>query len=66
MTESQKLIDRVRLEAHAERAKSGQATPLQVVALDLANFYEIAIAMNLKMERIIHDFIKGAEDERVD
>ena len=62
MTTSAKLISRVRGLAHAERIATGQANELQTAALDLADYLEIQVADTLRLERVIHDWIKRLED----
>ena len=61
MTRSESLIARVRAAAHDERNANGEATPLQLAALELAQEHEIVVALALKADETIHELTKERE-----
>jgi hypothetical protein len=60
-TRSESLIARVRTLAHEERNATGEATSLQVAALELAQEHEILVAQALKTVDAIHELVKTKE-----
>lgn len=61
VTRSEELIGRVRSLAHTERQTMGEATPLQLAALELAQEHEILVVQALKMDATIHEMTKDEE-----
>jgi len=66
MTRSESIIARVRSAAHEERNAIGEATPLQLAALELAQEHEIIVAQALVCVDTIHQMAKTREGYKGD
>lgn len=60
MTKSEQLISNIRQLCH-DATQQGEASPLVVAALELAQEHEEHVEISLKLESVIHDFTKELE-----